>query len=284
MRWGIVLSLGLALTLSVPVMAQQKGKTLTNDDFPSGQQVTTKEDSKADKDKDKEGEESEETKDGKPLTEKEKAEKEKADKEKKKAQEAWQQKFDKAQQKANELDRQKTEAELTAQRLREQLRRGGEPGEVEAIANQLRAAENRLKDLNGQYDEAKKGIESAKGEGETKGYKYKKEEIPKTDKEGRPNKEYYTKNYSELSEKQKLAEQKLQLYQTRINEAQQRAYQARSTNPNKVGNPYYTDPEVKKTFEESKAEMQKLQEEMERINAELEKLQRDAKSKGVPVQ
>jgi hypothetical protein len=285
MRWGTLLSLGLLLCLSLPAMAQQKGKTLTNEDFPSGRQVnneTTVEkekaaDEKGDKaDKDDKGEKGDKAdKEGK-TSEKDKA---KADQEKE-----WQKKYTQVEQKVSALDKEKTQTELAAQQLRNQLRQGGaDPSQFEAIKSQLTAAEQKLKELNSQYDEAKKTIESAKKEGSDKGYKEKKEEISKTTKDGRPNSQYYNKQFESLNERQRLASEKVQLYQARINEARQRAYQSRPSDPNRVGNAYYTDPEAKKGAEEAQTELQKAQEELEKVSQELEKLQRDAKSSGVSI-
>ncbi|MEW6733176.1 MAG: hypothetical protein AB1489_17750 [Acidobacteriota bacterium] len=277
MRWGTLLSLGLLLCLSSPGLAQQRGKVLTNDDFPSGQRVDTKEEKTDDKDAKKEKSAKDDKADKAGSTEKAEVDKEKKEKET-----AWQKKYSETQTKLNALDRQKTEAELSLQELRNQLKRGGEPAQVESIASQLRSAEARLKDLNSQYAEAKKLTDDLKKDGSDKGYQEKKDEPPK-EKDGRPNTEYYTKRYRDLSEQQRLAAQKLELYQSRINEARKQTYQDRSGNPNRVGNPYYTDPELKKSVEEAQTEYQKAQEELNRANQELERLQREAKSSGVSI-
>ncbi|MBK7996629.1 MAG: hypothetical protein IPK14_25640 [Blastocatellia bacterium] len=168
--------------------------------------------------------------------------------------------------------------------MRNRLRAGGgNPQDFDALSEQLRQAENNLKSLNSKYDETQKSLDSFKQEGESSGYKAKKEEIPKTDKDGRPNPTYYTKTYRDLSEKQRMAESKIQLYQSRINEAQQRALQGRSNNGNRVGNPYYTDPETKRILEEAQREMQKVQEDLQKSGAALQELQRDARTKGVSI-
>ena len=285
MRW-IILTLGLILSLSLPVFAQGS-KTLTNDDFPSGQRSDAKTTGEKDKEKelaakdtegkDKDGKEDKDSKDGKEDKDPAKAAQAKKEQD-------WQKKYAEVEKKNKELDQQKTQLELSVQQMRNRLRAGGgNPQDFDALSEQLRQAENNLKSLNSKYDETQKSLDSFKQEGESSGYKAKKEEIPKTDKDGRPNPTYYTKTYSDLSEKQRMAESKIQLYQSRINEAQQRALQGRSNNGNRVGNPYYTDPETKRILEEAQREMQKAQEDLQKSGAALQELQRDARTKGVSI-
>ena len=279
MRW-IILTLGLILSLSLPVFAQGS-RTLTNDDFPSGQRS----DAKTTEEKDKEKELAAKDDEGKDKDDKDgKDDKDPAKAEQAKKEQDWQKKYAEVEKKNKELDQQKTQLELSVQQMRNRLRAGGgNPQEFDALSEQLRQAESNLKSLNSKYDETQKSLDGFKKEGETSGYKAKKEEIPKTDKDGRPNPVYYTKNYNDLSEKQRMAESKIQLYQSRINEAQQRALQGRSNTGNRVGNPYYTDPETKRILEEAQREMQKAQEDLQKSSTALQELQRDARSKGVSI-
>lgn len=269
MRW-VIATLGLMLALSISASAQQKGKSLTNDDFPSGQQQSAP---KSDKDKvtDKD-------------TEKDKAGDKAGDKEKAKAQEEWQKKYDENQKKVNTLDKQKTQTELSVQELRNKLKNsGGNSQEFDQLSRQLKESEDKLKDLNSQYSEAQKSSTDLKTEADGKGYKAKVDEPAKADKNGKPNPQYYSQKNTELSDKQKLASEKVQLYQSRINEARQRAYQSRQVDPSRVGSAYYTDPEVKKSMEEAQTELQKAQEELQQTNEKLEKLRREARSSGVDI-
>jgi DNA repair exonuclease SbcCD ATPase subunit len=207
-----------------------------------------------------------------------------AEEQKKKAQEALQKKYNDNQKKLNTLDKEKTQSELQLQELRNRLRASAvDPQQYEALAQQIREAEAKVKDLNNQYGATRQSLDAAKQEADTKGYKFKSEDIPKVDKNGRPNPTYYTKNYGELADRQRLAESKIQLYQARLNEARQRTYQSRSQNPNRVGSPYFTDPEVKKAFEEAQTELQKAQEELQKTTEGLDTLRREARSVGVDV-
>jgi chromosome segregation ATPase len=260
----------------MPAFAQ-KGKTLTNDDFPSGQRSDAKTTDEKDKEAAAKGDKDTAKDDKDAKTEKDPAKAEKLKKE-----QDWQKKAADTDKKIKELDQQKTQAELAAQDIRNRLRNAN-PQEFDALSQQLKNAEQKLQDLNNKYSEAQKSGEQYKKEGETQGYKAKSEDVPKTTADGRPNKDYYTKSYSDLTQKQNLAASKIQMYQNRLNEAQQRAYQGRSGNPNRVGSSYYTDPEIKKTIEESQKEIQKAQEEYQKTSTALEQLQRDARSKGVPI-
>lgn len=306
----ILLTFGLVLCLSIPTFAQQqKSKSLTNDDFPSGVRADAKtekekdaekekadkaiaaenkdtKDSKDTKDTKKDSKDTKDTKDKAGQDSKgDKDEKAKKDEEKAKKELEWQKKNAELEQKNKELDKQKTQAELSIQDLRNRLRAGGvDPKEFEALSQQLKQAEQNLSSLNSKYDEAQKSSEQFKKEGEGQGYKQPKlEDIPKTNKDGTPNPTYYTKNYKDLAEKQQTAESKIQLYQTRLNEAQQRAYQGRSNKATRVGNPYYTDPELKKAIDEAQNELKKAQEEYQKSSTSLEQLQKDARNNGVSI-
>lgn len=303
MRW-IFLTFGLILSLSMPTFAQ-KPKTLTNDDFPSGIRADSKtekekeaekakdekkdgkSDDKAGEAKDAKKDDSKETKvaDSKDSKEdKAKKDEEKAKVEKAKKDQEWQQKNTELEAKQKELDQQKTQAELSVQQLRNRLRSGNlDPKEFDALSQQIKDAEQNLGNLNSKYDDAKKASDQFKKDGEGQGYKPKLEDIAKTNKDGTPNPTYYTKNYKDLSEKQQTAESKIQLYQNRLNEAQQRAYQGRSNKATRVGNSYYTDPETKKAIDEAQGELKKAQEEYEKSTTSLQQLQQDARRSGVPV-
>ncbi|MBI4853589.1 MAG: hypothetical protein HY819_17495 [Acidobacteria bacterium] len=292
----ILLTFGLILSLSMPTLAQ-KPKTITNDDFPSGIRADSKTEKekeaekeaekKDDKSKsdDKDSKDSKDSKDDKvKKDDKTKKDEEKAKEEKAKKDQEWQKKNTELDQKQKELDQQKTQAELSIQQLRNRLRSGNlDPKEFDTLSQQIKDAEQNLGTLNSKYAEAKSASEQFKKEGEGQGYKPKLEDIPKTNKDGSPNPTYYTKNYKDLSEKQQTAESKIQLYQNRLNEAQQRAYQGRSSKATRVGNSYYTDPETKKAIDQAQAELKKAQEEYEKSTTSLEQLQREARSSGVSI-
>ncbi len=283
------LTFGLILSLSMPTFAQ-KGKTLTNDDFPSGIRADTKTEKEKTEEKDKDGKtidkDDKEDKDSKDNKDSKVAKDDKAkkDEEKIKKEQEWQKKNTELEQKNKELDQQKTQAEISIQDLRNKLRAGGvDPKEFDALSQQLKEAEQNLGTLNSKYEEVKKSSDQFKKDGEGQGYKPKLENIPKTNKDGSPNPTYYTKNYKDLAEKQQTAESKIQLYQNRLNEAQQRAYQGRSNKATRVGNSYYTDPEIKKAIDEAQNELKKAQEDYQSSITSLEQLQKDARSSGVSI-
>lgn len=296
MRWTL-LTFALILGLSMSTFAQ-KPKTLTNDDFPSGIRSDSKTEKekeaekteKAKDEKDKDGKSvAKENKDGKDSKEESKDEKAKKEEEKARLEQAkkdqeWQKKNSDLELKQKQFDQQKTQQELSIQQLRNRLRAGNlDPKEFDSLSQQIKEAEQNLTDLNSKYDEAKKASDQFRKEGEGQGYKPKLEDIPKTNKDGTPNPTYYTKNYAQLSEKQQTAESKIQLYQNRLNEAQQRAFQGRSNKATRVGNSYYTDPETKKAIDEAQAELKKAQEDYEKSTSSLEQLQREARQNGVSV-
>lgn len=189
---------------------------------------------------------------------------------------AWREQVAAARSKAKETQRAAEEAELRVTNLRNELSRSGQtPNERNNIAAELDDAGRQVLDLRSQArfaaDELNKLLEEGRERGftEAPGLKAQSED-------GKPNEKYYRERYHKLLQDVRDAERKVQLYENRVRDINQRI------TANSVSGDNFYIAQLQQERDEAQRQMREAESDRVEANAKLEALMEEARRAGVP--
>jgi hypothetical protein len=188
----------------------------------------------------------------------------------------WRDRVTKARQRAKETERIAEETELRITDLRNRLGASGQTTqERNATAAELDATGKRLIELRSEARAAAADLEKLLEYGRDKGFA----EAPgpsATTEEGKPNEDYYRSRHQKLLEELRTAERRVDLYENRVRELNQRI-----RNNSGSGDNFYI-AQLAQDRDEAQQKLEEAEEARDKARRELDNLLEEARRAGVP--
>lgn len=190
--------------------------------------------------------------------------------------EAWREQVAAAREKANQTQRAAEETELRVTDLRNELSRPGHtPNERNGIAADLDAVGRQVLDLRAQARAAADELNKLLDQGRAKGFSEAPGPKAQTD-DGKPNNQYYRERYDKLTQQLRDAERRVQLYENRLRELNQRI------NNNSVSGDNFYISRLQQDRDDAQRQMEEAQAAYDKARADMDALMEEARRAGVP--
>lgn len=187
---------------------------------------------------------------------------------------AWRENVAEARHRAKETERAAEEGELLITDLRNRLASSGQTTrERNQAAADLDAAGQRLLELRKEARAAADALQRLLEQGREKGFTEAPQRMPEG---GKSSEDYYRQQYNKLTEKLQTAERRVQLYENRIRDINQRMQ------TNVVSGDNFYVGRLQQERDEALGKRDEASEEREQALAEIEKLKQEARRAGVP--
>jgi len=194
---------------------------------------------------------------------------------------AWRERVSQARDKAKGLERAAEEAELRVTSLRNELGVSGRSSQYRnQTAADLEAAGQKLSDLRKQSREANADLQDLLAYGKERGYSEAEGPKPTTD-DGKTNAEYYRSKFTALNEEIETAERRVQLYNDRVSDLQQRILNNGSAGAGKKGGDNFTAAQLQHDKEEAQHSLEDAQAAKARALEKRDALVEEARRAGV---
>lgn len=189
---------------------------------------------------------------------------------------AWREKVKQARDKVKQAERAAEEAELRVTDIRNQLGATNQTTrERNDSAADLEAAGQQLADLRRESVAAKQDLEKIVELGRDKHYSEASEQKP-AESDDKGNEEYYRKRYVDLMEKLETANRRLQLYENRIREINQRMQNNTGSGDN------FFLATLQQEKDDAQVRLDEAHEAYQKVQDDVEELKREAKNAGIP--
>jgi len=189
---------------------------------------------------------------------------------------AWRQAVKKARALADSSQRAAEDTELRMTELRNQLSASGQgPGDRNQTMNDLAATGDTLKRQKAEAREAANDLNKLLEDGRQKGYR-EEEGPPSVSKKGEPNEDYYRTKFAELNQALQDADRRVQLYQNRINELNQRI-----SGNSRTGDNFYIG-QLQQDRDEAQHSLDQAREASQKAQADISALKDQARAAGLP--
>jgi len=189
---------------------------------------------------------------------------------------AWREAVKKARKLADSTQRTAEDTELRVTELRNQLSASGQgPGDRNQTMNDLSATGDTLKRQKAEAREAADDLNKLLEDGRKKGFR--EEEGPSSvSKKGEANEDYYRSKFAELNQAMQDAERRVQLYQNRINELNQRI-----SGNSRTGDNFYIG-QLQQERDEAQHSLDQAREKSQKAQADINALKDQARAAGLP--
>ena len=189
---------------------------------------------------------------------------------------SWRHAVKEARKRADSTKRAAEETEIRITDLRNQLAASGQgAGDRNQTMAEIGAAGDKLKQQKTEAREAAEALKKLVDEGREKGYR-EQEGPAAVQKGGEPNDDYYRSKFAELNQAAQDADRRVQLYQNRINDLNQRISGNSRTGDNFfIGQLQQDRDDAQKSLDEAHAAYQKAQ-------ADIDALKDAARAAGLP--
>ncbi len=189
---------------------------------------------------------------------------------------SWRERIRAARERAKSLERATEEAELRVTEIRNQMGAQGQtPQQRNQSASDLERAGQRVTDLRAQSKAADEDLNKLVEYGREKGFK--EAEGPKAaSDDGKPNEQYYRSRFASLNESLQTAERRVQLYENRVRDLNQRI-----SNNSGTGDNFYI-AQIQQERNEMQQKMEEARAARTKAQTDLDALLEEARRNGVP--
>jgi|HubBroStandDraft_6_1064221.scaffolds.fasta_scaffold40837_2 hypothetical protein len=189
---------------------------------------------------------------------------------------AWRENVKQARQRADAAQRAAEEAELRVTDLRNRLSVSGlDQRDRNVILAEMEETGDTVKQLRAEAKQAKSDLENALDQGREKGYR--EDAGPsETTKDGKPNESYYREKYAKLTKELDDAQRRVQLYDDRVRDINQRI-----TINSRTGDNYFI-AKLQQDRDEAQQSLQDAQASVEKAQQDIDALKEEARTSGVP--
>ncbi len=189
---------------------------------------------------------------------------------------SWRERVEKARARAKELERQAEETELRVTQLRNDLSASGQgASNRNRTAAELDRTGQQLKDLRANARAASSDLEKLLEYGRQKGFS--EAAGPKAASEdGKPNEDYYRTRYAALTEELQTTERRVQLYDNRVRDLNQRI------TTNSVSGDNFYIAHLKEERDESQQKLEEARAARNKAYNDIDALKEEARRAGVP--
>jgi hypothetical protein len=189
---------------------------------------------------------------------------------------AWRETVKKARARADSTQRAAEETELTVTELRNQLSASGQaPGDRNQTMADLAAVGDKLKQQRAEAREAANELNKVLEEGRQKNYREEAGPAP-VSKSGEANQEYYRSKFAELTRAAEDASRRVELYQNRVNELNQRI-----AGNSRTGDNFYIG-QLQQERDEAQQSLDQARQAYRKAQADVDALRDQARAAGVP--
>jgi chromosome segregation ATPase len=195
---------------------------------------------------------------------------------------SWRERIAQARERAKQTEKAADDTELRVTNLRNELGQSGHGAQYHnQLAADLETTGQQLKDLRKQQHDAEADLKALQEYGREKGFT--EAEGPKaTTENGKVNEEYYRAKYAEINEEIATAERRVQLYDNRVRDIQQRIVSNGSPGPGRKGGDNFTLAQLQQDKDEAQRNRDKAQEAENKAIAKRDALLEEARRAGVP--
>jgi lambda repressor-like predicted transcriptional regulator len=184
---------------------------------------------------------------------------------------AWRENVKQARQRADAAQRAAEEAELRVTDLRNRLSVSGlDQRDRNVILAEMEETGDTVKQLRAEAKQAKSDLENALDQGREKGYR---EDAGPSEK---PNESYYREKYAKLTKELDDAQRRVQLYDDRVRDINQRI-----TINSRTGDNYFI-AKLQQDRDEAQQSLQDAQASVEKAQQDIDALKEEARTSGVP--
>jgi hypothetical protein len=193
---------------------------------------------------------------------------------------SWREAVKRARERAKSLERASEETELRITELRNQLGISGQtPRFRNETAAELEATGQKLTQLRAQAQAAAEELNRLLEEGKAKGFS--EDEGPKpVSEDGKPNEQFYRAKYAELMEALETAQRRIQLYENRVRDLNQRIL-INSGGKGKGGDNFF-NMTLAQERDEAQRKLDQAIEARDKASRDLEALKQQARQQGLP--
>jgi DNA repair exonuclease SbcCD ATPase subunit len=194
---------------------------------------------------------------------------------------SWREAVKRARERAKSLERAAEETELRITELRNQLGISGQtPRFRNETAAELEATGQKLTELRAQAQAAAEELNRLLEEGKAKGFS-EGEGLKPVSEDGKPNEQFYRARYAELMEALETAERRIQLYENRVRDLNQRIL-INSGGKGKGGDNFF-NMTLAQERDEAQRKLDQAIEAREKARRDLEALKQQARQAGLPL-